>query len=146
MTSEVRRRLNALSAALAPCLGCLDEEIEDAELDTRLPELRDRISEAIRAHAAQVARGEALEPEVAEDERRETRRELQDATASAVAALRRLELQRRGLLRSVPRSRLRTSCENCVHRKRTREQVTATAGRVFRNIQARKEEEWDSLK
>lgn len=122
MTSDARRRVDALTVATAPCRGCLEEDIHDTERETLdveifelLLRLRRRHNEALRAQGVEAT------PEPTQEERQYGRERAEAVTARAKQTLGQLQARRRRLMAG-PLARLRQSCGDCVNRKRVREE------------------------
>ena len=131
MTPHQLRRLEALTAAAAPCLGCHQEDLIEAEgnLDFLAPEAvikRQALFERFSAKAGRVP-----PPRRSEVELEQERAAFQVAAARAAAAIQKVT-------ETVPPRSRRTTCSRCEPRKRTREQIWALAGRISSNVQERK--------
>ncbi len=141
MTANMRRRLEAVTAAIAPCLGCVDEYMHQVELATHEWDPGDQFLEIARsANAARVAEGEEPKPELTDEQRRQRRQDLREAAALATENLKQMQAQRRQLLRSAPRARLRTSCEDCTRRRRSRQQFEAMNVRLVKSKRSQEKE------
>ena len=130
MTAAQRRRLEALFAAVAPCLGCVEQDLVDAEslspdVDSKMRDLRDRIGQA-----------QGREPV-----KRPSEEELEQQRTEAQARKDHLTSIHRDLLRTIPPAKRRTSCPECVVRKRDHDQRMALVERLSLARQLRKEDE-----
>ncbi len=130
MTAAQRRRLEALFAAVAPCLGCVEQDLVDAEflspdVDSKMRDLCDRIGQA-----------EGREPV-----KRPSEEELEQQRTEAQARKDRLTSIQRKVLRTVPLAKRRTSCPECVVRKRDHDQIMALVENLSLARQQRKEDE-----
>jgi len=130
MTAAQRRRLEALFAAVAPCLGCVTQDLVDTELLFPDPdsELRDCIDRLRQAQGL----GPSDRPSEADFERQR---------AETQARKDRLTSIQRKVLRTVPPAKRRTSCPKCVVRKRDHDQLTAFVENRSLARQQRKEDE-----
>ena len=132
MTAAQRRRLEALFAAVAPCLGCVKQDLVDTESLFPDPdpdsELRDCIDRLRQAQGL----GPSDRPSEAEFERQR---------AETQARKDRLTSIQRKVLRTVPPAKRRTSCPECVVRKRDHDELTALAQRLSHSCQLMKEAE-----
>jgi len=132
MTRDQRRRLETLFAALAPCLGCVKQDLVDTERlfpdpdsDSEWRDLIDRMRQA-------QGRGPSNRP---------SEEELERQRAEAQALKDRLTSIQRKVLRTVPPAKRRTSCPKCVVRKRDHDQLTAFVENRSLARQQRKEDE-----
>ena len=130
MTADQRRRLEALFAAVAPCLGCVEQDLVDAEslFPDYNPQLRDLVDGMRQAKGL----GPSDRPSEEELERQRT---------EAQARKDRLTSIHREVLRTVPPAKRRTSCPECVVRKRDHDQRMALVERLSLARQLRKEDE-----
>jgi len=138
MTPRQIRRLDTIAAAIFPCLGCLQEDLAEAEIYARGPsssllEVADRVR--VAANAERLRRGEepveGYSAEEIEQERAHAKA-VRDDALNAVHVL----------LATVPVGKRRTSCTSCALRKRNRESTAALAARVSKNI--REQRHWEA--
>ncbi len=143
MTPGQRHRLEAVAAAIQPCLGCLQEDIFAAADERDEIGMFERLRDKIRsvANEQRVKNGEEPLPEPSEEERQQDRQEGQRRREQAIATLSQLEGQKRRLLRSVRPSKRRTSCPSCTQRRRSREACTRLAQRVSQSRRNRAAED-----
>lgn len=137
MTADQWRRLEALEQS---CLGCLNEDIHDAEHQRDEFEITKRLS--ARLDEFHVKHGkERRQP--SEEERAEDEEDGRLRTEQAIT-LKQLELQRRRLLNTVRKTRLRPSCPRCTPRRRSRERMAQFAARLVqtRRDRAADDERW----
>jgi len=130
MTPHQLRRLEALTAAAAPCLGCHQEDLIEAEgnLDFLAPEAvikRRAFFERFSAKAGRVPL-----PRRSEVELEQERAAFQVAAARAAAAIQKVT-------ETVPPRSRKTTCPRCEPRKRTRQRIEALAARISSNVQER---------
>ncbi len=134
MTPQQLRRLEALTAAAAPCLGCHQEDLIEAEtnLDFLAPEAVIRRQALFERAAAQAGRMPPPQPSEAELE--QERAAFQATADRAAAAIQKVT-------KTVPPRSRRTKCPRCEPRKRNREENRALAVRISNNIQERMKDE-----
>ena len=130
MTPHQLRRLEALTAAAAPCLGCHQEDLIEAknELDFLAPERvieRQAIFERAFAQAGRVPA-----PRTSEAELEQERAACQATADRAAAAIQKVT-------ETVPPRSRKTTCPRCEPRKRTRQRIEALAARISSNVQER---------
>ena len=130
MTAAQRRRLEALFAAVAPCLGCVEQDLVDAEIfspdvNSQMRELHDRLRQT-----------QGLGPV-----KRPSEEELEQQRTEAQARKDHLTSIHREVLRTVPPAKRRTSCPECVVRKRDHDQRMALVERLSLARQLMKENE-----
>ncbi len=125
MTADQWRRLEAMAQS---CLGCLNEDIHDAEHQRDEFETCKRL--IARLHEALVKHGKEPRPQPSEEERAEAEEDGRLRTEQAIATLKQLEHQRRRLL-NVRKTKLRQSCPRCTPRRRSREQIAQLAARLY---------------
>ena len=130
MTPHQLRRLEALTAAAAPCLGCHQEDLIAAKnrLDFLAP--ADLIEFQAKFERAAAQAGRVPPPRTSEAELEQERAAFQVAAARAAAAIQKVT-------ETVPPRSRKTTCPRCEPRKRTREQIWALAGRILSNRQER---------
>ncbi len=132
MTADQWRRLAALEPS---CLGCLNEDILDAERRRDEFEifkgLRARIDETPTKH------GREPLPQTSEEERAAAEEDGRLRTEQAVADLRQLKRQQGHLLGAVRKSRHQKSCPSCIPRRGSREQIAQLAARIAQNAARR---------
>ena len=137
MTADQWRRLEALEQS---CLGCLNEDIHDAEYQRDEVEISKRLR--ARLDEFHVKHGqERRQP--SEEERAEDEADGRLRTEQAIATLKQLELQRRRLLNTVRKTRLRPSCPRCTPRRRSREWIAQFAARL---VQTRRDRAADDVR
>ncbi len=117
MTADQWRRLEAMAQ---PCPGCLNEDIHDAERQRDEFEICKRLG--ARLDEFFVEQGKEPRPQPSEEKRAEEEEDGRLRTEQAIATLKQLEKQRRRLLNTVGKTRLRPSCPRCTPRRRSREQ------------------------
>jgi hypothetical protein len=130
MTPQQRRRLEALTAAAAPCLGCHQEDLIEAEgiLDSLAPErVIKRQASFDRAYAKA---GRVPPPRASEAELERERVAFQAIADGAAAAIQKVT-------KTVPPRSRRTTCPHCEPRKRTRQQIEVLAARISSRVQDR---------
>ena len=125
MTADQWRRLEAM---VQSCLGCLNEDIHDAEHQRDEFETFKRLG--ARLVEVLVKHGKEPRPQPSEEERAEDEEDGRLRTEQAIATLKQLEHQRRRLLDTVRKTRLRPSCPRCTPRRRSREQIAQLAARL----------------
>ncbi len=139
MTADQWRRLEAM---VQSCLGCLNEDIHDAEHQRgefeAFKRLRASIDEAFVEH------GQEPRPQRSEEERAEHEEDGRLRTEQAIATLKQLEHQRRRLL-NVRKIKLRQSCPRCTPRRRSREHIAQLAARFIQVQRKREQDEEDEL-
>ncbi len=127
MSRDQHRRLNAVAAALVPCLGCLDEDLHD--VNTELGRLEPEYLAEWRGICDGVGEQDGKPPHPPETE--DEAEELEQQRAAVRAARNQLaELRTMSAKGGV--SARRKACPNCLNRKEKRETIWILA----QNLQA----------
>ena len=129
MTPSQVRGLETVAAAISPCLGCLQEDLAEAEAhadgpSSSLLELAARLR--VAANAVRQQQGQDPVEGYSEEELEQERayaKSVRDHALNAVHVL----------LTTVPIGQRRASCSSCTHRKRHRKELSALATRVAHN-------------
>jgi len=129
MTAAQRRRLENLFAAVAPCLGCVEQDLVDVEslFPDRGSQLRDLVDGMRQAQGL--------------PSNRPSEEELERQRIEAQAWKDHLTSVHREVLRTIPPAKRRTSCPECVVRKRDHDEITALVENLMLGRQQRKEDE-----
>jgi len=126
MTPSQVRRLEAVAAAICPCLGCLQEDLVEAER-----ELQQRSPESVAMWRDVNDRARlGLEPD-----ERASAVELEEQRAYAKSARDHAQHAVQVVLMAVPTGKRRAKCSACAYRKRSREQISALAKRLSHRLQ-----------
>ncbi len=129
MTADQRRRLEALFAAVAPCLGCVEQDLVDVE--SLFPDYSSQLRDLV----------DGMRQAKGLPSTRPSEEELERQRIEAQAWKDRLTRVHREVLRTVPPAKRRTSCPECVVRKRHHDQITAVVDGLMLARQLDKEDE-----
>jgi hypothetical protein len=136
VTADQWRRLDAIEPS---CLGCLREDVHDAEGARDALETWRRLGACLANVSAR--RGLMPLPEPSEEERTAEEEEHRIRMSRTVSRLRQFESPTRRSLGGGRRSGPRQSCPHCSPRREEREQIETRASRIAQNQRDRATDE-----
>ena len=142
MNRHQRQRLEALAGASLPCMGCLEEDLSDAQ--DCADGVVARLSESWRRAVNEWRVQQGQEPlEEASQQRQQRLQEEHSVRQAGQAEVDRITAVITAVNQTVPVKSRRTTCPSCAPRRRAREECEALAQRLTRSAATHKALEAD---